>query len=70
MISKWIGLEGTAKLLAPVLGAQVASHPQALGQLDSFTVLRMINLITGAMMMPVTKEQLLALNTELNKIKI
>jgi hypothetical protein len=52
------------------MGEQFAAHPQALGQLDSFTVLRMIGLVTGAMMIPVTKEQLLALNAELNKIKI
>jgi len=65
-----LGLAGTAKLLAPVLGQQFAAHPQALGQLDSFSVLRLINLITGAMMIPVTKETLLELNAELNKIKI
>ena len=69
-INAQLGLEGTAKLLAPVMGAQFAAHPQALGQLDSFTVLRMIGLVTGAMMIPVTKEQLLALNAELNKVKI
>lgn len=40
------------------------------GQLDSFTVLRMIGLIAGAMMMPLTKEQLLDLNAELNKVKL
>ena len=39
-------------------------------QLDSFTVLRMINLITGAMMMPVTKEQLMELNAKLNTIAL
>ena len=65
-----LGLEGTAKLLAPVMGEQFAAHPQALGQLDSFSVLRMINLVTGAMMIPVTKEQLMALNAELNQISI
>ena len=65
-----LGLAGTAKLLAPVLGEQFAAHPQALGQLDSFSVLRLIGLITGAMMIPVTKETLLALNAELNKVKI
>jgi len=69
-INAQLGLAGTAKLLEPVMGEQFAAHPQALGQLDSFTVLRMINLVTGAMMMPVTKEQLLALNAELNKVKI
>ena len=49
---------------------QFAAHPQALGQLDSFTVLRMINLVTGAMMMPVTKEMLMDLNAKLNEIPL
>jgi len=65
-----IGLEGTAKLLAPVLSEQFVSNPKVLCQLDSFSVLRMIGLISGAMMMPVTKEQLLDLNAELNQIAI
>ena len=64
------GLEATAKLLAPVMGEQFAAHPQVLCQLDSFSVLRMINLVTGAMMMPVTKEMLMDLNAQLNQIKI
>jgi len=70
LLNAQLGLAGTAQLLAPVLGAQFAAHPQALGQLDSFSVLRLINLITGAMMMPVTKEMLMDLNAQLNKIKI
>ena len=49
---------------------QFASHPQALGQLDSFSVLRMINLITGTLGLPVTKEILLELNAELNKVPV
>ena len=65
-----LGLEGSAKLLAPVLGEQFAAHPQALGQLDSFSVLRLIGLIAGAMMIPVTKELLLDLNATLNTIAI
>ena len=69
-INKTLGLEGTAKLLAPVMGPQFASHPQALGQLDSFSVLRMINLITGTLGLPVTKEILLELNAELNKVPV
>ena len=70
LLNAQLGLAGSAKLLAPILGEQFASRPEALGQLDSFSVLRLINLITGAMMMPVTKEQLLELNAELNKVKI
>ena len=69
-INAQLGLEGTAKLLAPVMGEQFAAHPQALGQLDSFTVLRMIGLVTGAMGIPVTKEVLLELNAQLNQVKI
>ena len=65
-----LGLEGTARLMAPLLGEQFAAHPQALGQLDSFSVLRMLNLVAGAMMMPMTKEQLLDLNAQLNKIPV
>ena len=61
---------GTAQLLKPILGEQFASRPEVLCQLDSFSVLRMLNLVTGAMMMPITKEQLLDLNAELNKIAI
>ena len=70
LLNNKLGLPGAAKLLAPILGEQFAAHPQALGQLDSFSVLRLLNLVTGAMMIPVTKEQLLALNAELNKISI
>ena len=70
VLNNKLGLEGSAKVLAPLLGEQFAAHPQALGQLDSFTVLRMINLITGAMMMPVTKDQLMDLNATLNTIAI
>ena len=61
---------GTAQVLKPILGEQFAAHPQVLCQLDSFSVLRMINLVTGAMMMPVTKEMLMDLNAQLNQIKI
>ena len=70
LINNSIGLAGTAKLLEPVLGAQFAAHPQALGQLDSFTVLRMLNLIAGAMRLPMTKEMLLDINAQLNKVAI
>ena len=38
--------------------------------LDAMTVLRAINVITGMMRMPVTKEMLMDLNAELNKIAI
>ena len=69
-INNVLGLSGTGKLLAPILGPMMAAHPQALGQLDSFSVLRLINLITGTLGIEVTKEMLLDLNAELNKIKL
>ena len=67
---KAVGLEQAAQLLGGLVGEQFAAHPQVLMQLDSFTVLRLINLITGAMMMPVTKEQLMELNAKLNTIAL
>lgn len=36
--------------------------------LDSMTVLRTINVITGMMRVPVTKEQLMELNAHLNTV--
>jgi len=38
--------------------------------MDSMTVLRLIGLIAGATNLPVTKEKLLELNAELNKLAI
>ena len=67
---KAVGLEASAQLLGGLVGEQFAAHPQVLCQLDSFSVLRLINLITGAMMVPVTKEQLLELNAKLNTIAL
>lgn len=60
------GADKTLELLSPILG--MAAHPSALNMLSGMTVLRMINVVTGMMRMPVTKEQLLTLNAELNKI--
>ena len=62
------GMEKTCALLAPIMGE--AMQPRVISMLDSMTVLRVINLICGAMHMPITKEQLLELNAELNKIAI
>ena len=67
---KAAGLEQTAQLVGSLIGTQFASNPQVLMQLDSFSVLRMINLIAGAMMLPVTKEQLMELNAKLNTIAL
>ena len=65
-----LGLAGTAQLLKPILGEQFASRPEVLGQLDSFSVLRMLNLICGAMMMPLSKEVLMDLNAQLNQVAL
>ena len=62
------GVEKTCKLLEPVLGP--AACPEAVNMLDAMTVLRMINVITGMMRMPVTKEMLMDLNAELNKVAV
>ena len=70
-INAAIGLQSTAKLLAPVLTEQFAANAGGvLGQLDSFSVLRMLNLICGAMMMPLTKEVLMDLNAQLNQVAL
>ena len=62
------GAEKVLELLAPVLGE--ANHPDTLKVLDAMTVLRMINVLTGMMHIPVTKEQLMELNEGLNQIKL
>ena len=70
-LSKVVAAAGPDKcieILSPVLG--MASRPETLKMLDAMTVLRMINVITGMMRVPVTKEQLMDLNAELNKIKL
>ena len=70
-LSKVVASAGPDKcleILSPVLG--MASRPETLKMLDAMTVLRMINVITGMMRVPVTKEQLMELNAELNKIPV
>ena len=62
------GMEKACELMTFVMGP--AAQPKMLAMLDSMTALRLINLITGAMNMPITKEQLMGLNAELNKIAI
>ena len=52
------------------MGPMFAAHAQALYQLDSFTVLRMVSLVTGTMGIPVTKEMLMDLNAQMNQIAI
>ena len=70
-LSKVVASAGPDKcieLLKPILG--MAAQSSTLNMLDAMTVLRMINVITGMMRMPVTKEQLMDLNAELNKIPV
>ena len=62
------GMEETCRLLAPLLGP--AARKEGIGMLDAMTVLRAINVITGMMRMPVTKEMLMDLNAQLNKIPV
>ena len=62
------GMDETCRLLAPLLGP--AARKEGVGMLDAMTVLRAINVITGMMRMPVTKEMLMDLNAQLNKIRI
>ena len=70
-LSKVVAAAGPDKcieMLAPVLGP--AARPETLNMLDAMTVLRMINVITGMMRMPVTKEMLMDLNAWLNTVKL
>ena len=63
-----IGAKATGELIAPFIGGQ--AMPEAgLNMMNNMTVLRIIGLIGGMMHMDVTKEQLLDLNAELNKIE-
>jgi len=62
------GMDETCRLLAPLLGP--AARKEGVGMLDAMTVLRAINVITGMMRMPVTKEMLMDLNAQLNQIKL
>ena len=62
------GAEPIIELLKPVLGP--AARIETIHMLDAMTVLRMINVITGMMRMPVTKEMLMDLNAQLNTVKL
>ena len=65
---KAVGLEQTAQLLGGLVGEQFAAHPQVLMQLDSFTVLRLTSMM-GMANISFTKEELLKMNAQLNKIR-
>jgi len=62
------GMDETCNLLKPILGP--TADPRAIGVLDSQSVLRMVNLLTGMLRIPVTKEQLMELNQKLNRIHL
>ena len=63
-----VGMEAVQELLRPFLGG--SAQPAMLNMMNNMTVMRIIGLICGAMHIDVTKEQLLDLNAELNKIKL
>ena len=62
------GAEKTQELLTPILAE--GAYPETLTIMDAMSVLRMINVLTGFMGIPVTKEQLMELNAGLNQIKL
>ena len=62
------GLENVQKLLKPIIGE--AAQPQVLTMLDSMSVLRMVNLLTGSLHIELTKEILMDLNAKLNQIAL
>ena len=64
-----IGAETTGAMLIPVMGTSHTS-PTILNLSNNMTVMRFISLICGSMNIEVTKEQLLDLNADLNKIAI
>ena len=55
-------------LLKPIIGE--AAQPQVLTMLDSMSVLRMVNLLTGSLHIELTKEILMDLNARLNQIAL
>ena len=62
------GMDKTCELLRPILGQ--CADPRAISSLDSQSVIRMINMLTGMLRIPVTKEQLMDLNEMLNRIPL
>ena len=63
-----IGVDTLTEMLKPIV--QMSAVPSVIALLSTMTVIRQINLLTGATNTPVTKEQLLDLNAQLNKIAI
>ena len=63
-----IGVDALTEMLRPIV--KVSAVPSVIALLSTMTVIRQINLLTGATNTPVTKEQLLDLNVQLNQIAI
>ncbi len=63
-----IGVEKLTEMLRPIV--KVSAVPSVIALLSTMTVIRQINLLTGATNTPVTKEQLLDLNSQLNEIPL
>ena len=63
-----IGVDTLTDMLRPIV--KVSAVPSVIALLSTMTVIRQINLLTGATNTPVTKEQLLDLNARLNQIAI
>ena len=69
VVIKAAGAETIGPMLVPFLGPN-AKRPHALDSMDNMTVLKVITMISGMLHIDVTKEQLLALNAELNKFAV
>ena len=63
-----IGVDTLTEMLKPIV--QMSAVPSVIALLSTMTVIRQINLLTGATNTPVTKEQLLDLNSQLNEIPL
>ena len=63
-----IGVDTLTEMLKPIV--QMSAVPSVIALLSTMTVIRQINLLTGATNTPVTKEQLLDLNAQLNEIPL
>ena len=62
------GPEGTSQILAPFFGGPAPVN--MLNMMNNMTVLRIIGLIGGMMGGEISKESLMALNAELNKVPV
>ena len=62
------GMDRAIEILKPILGQ--AANPSVVSMLSAMTFLRQVNLLAGAIKLPVTKEQLMDMNAELNKIPV